>query len=93
MQGILPACRSSITKAIAGKAAQEFASMPGLEDKLSNPANFDKLKPAIEAHMDDFLNNRLKEQMPMISMFIGEKTINSLKTIFIAEIEKKVHVV
>ena len=41
----------------------------------------------IETHIDDFLRNKLKEQMPMIGMFIGDKTINSLKTIFIQEIE------
>ena len=41
----------------------------------------------IESHMNDFLRNRLKDQMPMISMFIGDKTIDSLKVIFIKEIE------
>jgi uncharacterized membrane protein YheB (UPF0754 family) len=37
--------------------------------------------------MDDFLRNKLNQQMPMIGMFIGDKTIGTLKTIFIQEIE------
>ena len=47
----------------------------------------DKIKPLIETHIDDFLRNKLKDQMPMISMFIGDKTINTLKTVFMKEIE------
>lgn len=88
IQGAIPAKRNAISKAIAEKAASEFAGISGLESHLVNPKNFDRLKPVIENHMDDFLRNRLKDQMPMISMFIGDKTIQSLKTIFIAEIEK-----
>lgn len=88
IQGAIPAGRRAISQGIAAAAAREFAAMEGLENQLVKPENFDKLKPVIEHHMDDFLRNGLKEQMPMISMFIGEKTVNSLKTIFISEIEK-----
>ena len=87
-QGIIPSQRKAISQALAQKVAQEFAAMEGLESHLVNPENFNRLKPVIEEHIDDFLRNGLKEQMPMISMFIGDKTVNSLKTIFIAEIEK-----
>jgi uncharacterized membrane protein YheB (UPF0754 family) len=41
----------------------------------------------IETHIDDFLRIKLKDQMPMISMFIGDKTIITLKTVFMKEIE------
>lgn len=88
LQGLVPAYREALSKALAQKAADEFAQMKGLEEQLTKPENFEKLKPVIEDHMDDFLRNRLKEQMPMISMFIGDKTITSLKGIFISEIEK-----
>jgi uncharacterized membrane protein YheB (UPF0754 family) len=43
--------------------------------------------PAIETHVDDFLRNRLSVEMPVISMFIGDKTINKLKAAFMKEIE------
>lgn len=88
LQGLVPAYREALSKALAQKAADEFAQIKGLEEQLTKPENFEKLKPVIEDHMDDFLRNRLKEQMPMISMFIGDKTITSLKGIFISEIEK-----
>ena len=43
--------------------------------------------PIVETHVDDFLRNKLKEKMPMIGMFIGEKTIGNLKEVFLKEIE------
>ncbi|HZI54007.1 MAG TPA: DUF445 domain-containing protein, partial [Chitinophagaceae bacterium] len=64
-----------------------FASFADIEKKISDPANMHKIKPLIETHIDDFLRNKLKDQMPMISMFIGDKTINTLKTVFMKEIE------
>jgi len=41
----------------------------------------------IENHIDDFLRNRLSVEMPVISMFIGDKTITKLKSAFMTEIE------
>ena len=67
-------------------AAAEISAI-NLEDKIGDPANFQKLVPLIENHVDDFLRNKLKEQMPMISMFIGDKTITTMKGVFMKELE------
>lgn len=88
VQGLLHRYRPQLIDGLAARIQSAFEKMEGLEDKLTDPENFSRLKPTIEEHIDDFLRNKLKEQMPMISMFIGDKTVNTLKTIFIAEIEK-----
>ena len=44
--------------------------------------------PIIESHLDEFLRNKLKKEMPIVGAFIGEKTITSLKKIFVAELEQ-----
>ena len=80
--------RKQWIRALAAMVVARFNPLAQLEGSLTRPENFEKLKPLIEDHMDDFLRNRLKDQMPMIAMFIGDKTITSLKTIFIGEIEK-----
>jgi uncharacterized membrane protein YheB (UPF0754 family) len=43
--------------------------------------------PIVEKHVDEFLHKKLGEAFPMISMFIGEKTIGTLKTLFMTELE------
>ena len=85
-QGILPKHKQQIADKVGKLMALEFSSF-SLEEKISDPQNFENVKPLIETHIDDFLRNKLKEQMPMIGMFIGDKTITTLKTIFIQEIE------
>ena len=85
-QGILPGQKFSIADKIGKYVATEFSSFDAIEQKIGDPKNFEKVKPLIETHIDDFLRNKLKEQMPMISMFIGDKTINTLKTVFIKQV-------
>jgi uncharacterized membrane protein YheB (UPF0754 family) len=86
-QGVFPSQKHLIAKKAGEFAAAELTNAGALEEKISDPSHFENVKPLIETHIDDFLRNKLKEQMPMIGMFIGDKTIGTLKTIFIHEIE------
>ena len=56
-------------------------------DKSDN-SNFDAVLPFIDAKLDDFFRLKLSEKLPMISMFIGDKTINQLKEVFIEELKQ-----
>lgn len=85
-QGILPGKKQQIADSVGKLVATEFSNFNAME-MISDPQNFERVRPLIETHIDDFLRNKLTVQMPMIGMFIGDKTINSLKTIFIQEIE------
>jgi hypothetical protein len=67
--------------------SKEFFSYSELESKISDKSNLQKLTPVIESHVDEFLRVRLGKEMPMIKMFIGEKTISKLKNSFMSEIE------
>ena len=51
-----------------------------------NSKSFESLTPFIEAQLDVFFKERLVQKMPVISMFIGDKTISQLKEVFIDEI-------
>ena len=86
-QGVLPRQQEKIAGEIGKFAATEFTSVNDLEQKVSDPQNFESIKPLIETHIDEFLRHKLKEQMPMIGMFIGDKTVQSLKIVFLQEIE------
>ena len=87
VQGILPK-KQSVIAAKAGKiVAEEFFSLTTIEEKISEPATLQKIMPLIEEHIDDFLRNKLKKEMPFIGMLIGDKTIGSLKKVFMTELE------
>jgi hypothetical protein len=50
-------------------------------------AQCDSLLPLIDTQFDQFFKHKLGEKMPMISMFIGDKTVTQLKGIFIEELQ------
>lgn len=84
---IIPSRQRELAKTMGKIASQQF-SMTDLEKKLSDPSNIKSVMPVVEEHVDDFLRNKLKAKMPVVGMFIGDKTINSLKEVFLQEIEE-----
>jgi len=86
LQGVLPANQQLIAEKI-GKMVSAAFSLDALKQKVTDPENFNKLKPEIEEHIDSFLRERLKVTFPMLSMLIGDKTITQLKTAFLTELE------
>ena len=85
--GIFPKRQQQFAEKLGKLVSAEFLSFDDIEQKISNPENLKRVMPMIETHVDDFLRNRLKDEMPVISMFIGDKTITNLKTMFMKEIE------
>ena len=87
IQGIIPANQQLIAEKIGKLVSSELFSFTALQEKVAGPENFNKLKPEIETHIDSFLRVKLKDTFPMLSMLIGDKTINQLKGAFLLELE------
>lgn len=85
---ILPARQAMIAEQVGKLASREIMSFSQIEEKINNGEALQKLMPIIETHIDDFLRHKLGKAMPVISMFIGDKTINQLKSIFMKELEE-----
>ena len=86
-QGIFPKRQQQFAEKLGKLVSNEFLSFTDIEQKISSPENLKKIMPMIEKHIDDFLRLRLSDEMPVISMFIGEKTINKIKGALMDEIE------
>jgi uncharacterized membrane protein YheB (UPF0754 family) len=87
IQGIFPKRQIQFAEKLGKLVSAEFLSFNDIEEKISSPDNLKKIMPMIDNHVDDFLRNRLSIEMPVISMFIGDKTIEKLKGAFMKEIE------
>ncbi len=48
--------------------------------------HFETVLPIIDKQLDDFFKHKLGEKMPAIAMFIGDKTIEQLKLVFVEEL-------
>lgn len=87
-QGIIPKKQPQMAAALGKLAASEAPLL--LKDislKITDPENIEKLMPFVEEHIDHFLRVKLVEKMPVISMFIGDRTIGELKGVFMEELK------
>lgn len=87
IQGIFPKRQAQFAEKLGKLVADELLSFKDIEQKITSPENLGSVMPYIENHIDDFLRVKLGKAMPMIGMFIGEKTINDMKKIFMEELE------
>lgn len=88
IQGVLPRKQQELACKLAKLLSNELLSFSDIEEKITQPGNVSRIMPQVEEHIDHFLRIKLPAQMPVISMFIGDKTIQELKTIFTAEMEE-----
>jgi uncharacterized membrane protein YheB (UPF0754 family) len=86
IQGVVPSRQAHIAREIGRIAATYLPSRETINERVGDPAQLEKIMPQIEAHIDDFLRNKLKQQMPVVGMLIGDRTIDSLRQIFVAEL-------
>jgi uncharacterized membrane protein YheB (UPF0754 family) len=86
-QGIFPKRQQQFAEKLGRLVSNELLSFTDIEQKITSPENLKKILPHVEQHIDQFLREKISDVFPVISMFIGDKTINQLKTVFMQELE------
>ncbi len=87
IQGIFPKRQQAFASKLGQLVGQELLSFSDIEKQITDPNQLQKIYPIIESNIDHFLRNKLKEKMPMISMFIGDKTITTMKEALMEELQ------
>lgn len=87
VQGIFPKRQMQFAQKLGTLVSNELISFKEIENKLNSPHTIQKVLPYIETHIDGFLNVKLKEEMPLLSMFISDSTLGGIKKSMISEIE------
>ncbi|MFP5042469.1 DUF445 domain-containing protein [Parasediminibacterium sp. JCM 36343] len=87
LHGIFPNNQPQLALKLGQLASKELFSLQELESKMVNPDSIEKMMPFVEEHVDKFIRVTLAEKMPVISMFIGDKTIADLKAVFTEEMK------
>ena len=88
LQGIIPAKIPTLIAQLKIEALHAIPSFEEIEHKITDPKNTDKILPIADAHLENFLRNKLSEKIPVLGMFIGDRTINNLKTVFLEEVKE-----
>lgn len=87
IQGVFPKRQQQFAEKLGKLVSNELLSIHEIKRKITNPENLHDVMPYLEAKIDDFLRQKLSDVFPVISMFIGENTINQLKNVFLNELE------
>jgi len=88
IQGIFPKRQKQVAAKLGSMVAKELIHFDEIAGQLKDPQKLKELTPIIEKHLDSFLSVKLKEKMPVISMFVGEGTIGKIKEAMLEEIEE-----
>lgn len=87
IHGIFPKRQQVFAEKLGKLVSDELLSYDDIQDKIANPKNLEKMMPMIEGHIENFLRVKMSDEMPFLSIFVGEKTIISLKKLFMLELE------
>ncbi len=86
--GIFPKRQVQFAEHLGKLVSKELLSFSAIEEKITHPDSLKKMMPLVDEHIEHFLRNKLSATIPMLSMFIGDKTIQQLKETFMVELEE-----
>lgn len=86
IQGVFPKRQRLVAEKLGSVVAQELLHFDEIAAQLNDPAMLAGLNPTIERHLDNFLQVKLKEKLPIISMFVGNDTMMKIKEGMMEEI-------
>jgi len=86
IQGIFPKRQRQVAEKLGSMVAKELIHFDEIAIQLKNPEMLKNLNPTIEKHLDNFLQVKLKEKLPIISMFVGDGTMQKVKDGMMEEI-------
>src|SRR3954463_796035 len=75
IQGVFPKRQRQVAEQLGKVVALELIHFSDIAEQLKDPEMLKSLTPTIEKHLDNFLHVKLKEKMPVISMFVGDNTL------------------
>ncbi len=85
LNNYLPARKDAIARLLAEKAEQ-LLPFSVIEEKIGDAALIEKAMPMIASHIDEFLTVKLPQEIPMLAMFVGNKTTDKIKEVFIDQL-------
>ena len=85
--GIFPKRQKQFAQKLGSTVANELLHFDEIAARINDPQTLQAVNPYIEEHIDEFLHKKLQEKLPVISMFIGEGTLQKLKEGLMEEID------
>jgi uncharacterized membrane protein YheB (UPF0754 family) len=79
-QGIFPKRQMQFAQKLGILVSTELINMDDIKNKLIQPETLEKVMPQINEELSGFIDAKLSEHLPLVSMFISNETITKIKT-------------
>ena len=87
VQGIFPKRQKTLAEKLGKIVAEELFSIEDVKKSLQKPGNAEEVTQVLDEKLDDFLDNRLAEAMPMLALFMNDELKLKVKTTLEAELQ------
>ncbi|MBS1644176.1 MAG: hypothetical protein JST36_03990 [Bacteroidetes bacterium] len=87
LQGVLPKSQQRLATQIGDQLGSNLLQLDQLSTQLQSPEQVQELMPGIERHIDGFLQQRLKEKIPVLAMFLSDEILQTIKKSLLEEIQ------
>lgn len=88
LQGIFPKRQKEFATKIAETISNEIFSIQELVEHIDLDKSSEAIKQIISDHLDNHLAAKLKENFPMLAMFINDNMIQQFKGVFLKELDE-----
>jgi uncharacterized membrane protein YheB (UPF0754 family) len=85
-QGIFPKRQKQFAEKLGKLVNDELINFDEIKAKLSSPEMINKAMPYIDEQLKTFIEKKLSEQLPIISMFISGDTLNKIRLSIVEEL-------
>jgi uncharacterized membrane protein YheB (UPF0754 family) len=87
IQGVFPKRQQKMAESLGEIVARELFSFEDIKEKMFSEKNLAEINQFLGQKIDDFLRNKLKKTIPMISIFMSQSLIDKIKNSLIAEFD------
>ena len=87
VQGIFPKRQRQFAQKLGALVASELLHFDDIAEKIADPAQLNAVRPYISSHIDNFLEHKLAQKLPVLSMFISASTLAPIKEGLMEEID------
>ncbi|MGB1205654.1 MAG: DUF445 domain-containing protein [Chitinophagales bacterium] len=87
VQGIFPKRQKALAEKLGKVVSKELLSFDDIRGKLKDPKNLESVNEMIEDKIGGFLNDKLPEKYPMLSLLLSDSAKNKLKKAMMREID------
>lgn len=90
LQGVFPKRQEALAKKLGEIVSEELFSADDVKRILGDAAQSDKMKGILETKFEEIISNKLPNIIPMISMVLNPILIESIKLLFLSEMEEMI---